>query len=84
MVPNVSVNVDMIFFQQQLAVLSYQMHLVKQIMDNMDLRMDELQSEIDLNMWDMEKIGLDTDEDYYPGQPCDCPECRDDRAYRMD
>lgn len=71
--------IDTIFYQQQLAVLCSQVEQITRILDNVALRLDEMQSELDREEWDF-KIGLDTVDDY----SCDCPECRDDRAYRMD
>ena len=75
--------VDTVFFQQQIAVLCNQVDQIAQILGQVALRLDELQGEMDRGDFDL-KIGLDTvdDEDTYSW--CDCPECRDDRSYRMD
>ena len=80
------VEVDNIFCSSQLAAMAEQARIMSKILDNMALRSDELQYEIDEAVRDKafvtsfnNKIGLDTVDCV-----CDCPECRDDRAYRMD
>lgn len=75
--------VDTIFYQQQLAVLCSQIEQITHILDNVILRLDEMQGELDRQEWDF-KVGLDTIDDEDTFSWCDCPDCRDDRSYRMD
>lgn len=76
-------SIDTIFYQQQLAVLCYQIEQIEAILENVAVRIDEMQGELDGTQY-MYKIGLDTVDDDYLNATCDCPECRDDRSYRMD
>ena len=80
------VEVDNIFCSSQLSAMAEQVRIMSKIMDNMALRIDELQYEIDEAVRDKafvtsfnDKIGLDTVD-----CACDCPDCQADRSYRMD
>lgn len=80
------VEVDNIFCSSQLAAMAEQARIMSKILDNMALRIDELQYEIDEAVRDNhitnsfnQKIGLDTVD-----CACDCPDCQPDRSYRMD
>lgn len=69
------------FMQMQLAVLFEQMRIIRELMGNMEMRLEEIDYECDEPL-DF-KVGFDWDDNIDLGD-CDCPECRDDRSYRMD
>ena len=76
------VEVDGTFYQQQLAVITRQMRLIMEMTDDVMMRLDEMQMELDdasfLDKFN-QKVGLDTID-----CACDCPDCQADRSYRMD
>jgi hypothetical protein len=76
------VEVDSTFYQQQLAVITRQIRLIMEMADDVMMRLDEMQMELDdtsfLDKFN-QKVGLDTVDCI-----CDCPDCQHDRSYRMD
>ena len=72
------------FMNRQLSVIFEQMRLVKNLLEQMEMRLEEIEYECEEPI-DF-KVGFDwaDDEDNFMRIKCDCPECQDDRSYRMD
>ena len=79
-------NADVVYMSSQLSVMNNQIKIIRTLLDDMEMRMDEIQSEVD---WHEGGVFSDFATNWFNDEwECDCSECRKDRSvaddYRMD